>query len=31
MFNNNEIIPTVDFGREEYEDALEKILTINGI
>ena len=31
MFNNNEIIPTVDFGREEYEEALEKILTINGI
>ena len=31
MFNNNEIIPTVDFGREEYADALEKILTINGI
>ena len=31
MFNNNEIIPTVDFGREEYEDALEKILTINGV
>ena len=31
MFNNNEIIPTVDFGREEYEEALDKILTINGI
>ena len=25
MFNNNEIIPTVDFGREEYEEALENI------
>lgn len=25
MFNNNEIVPTVDFGREEYEEALKII------
>ena len=31
MFNNNEIIPTVDFGRKEYEATLEKIFTTNEI
>lgn len=25
MFNNNEIIPTVDFGKEEYKEALKII------
>ena len=23
MYNNEEIVPTVDFGREEYEEALK--------